>query len=443
LKSGRLSPEATRALDRPAIEAIQAEKLRAMMAEIGGKNAFYREKLKRARIEPNEVRSPADLRRLPFTTKSELAADQAAHPPYGRFHTYEPLRYCRLHQTSGTSGGRPLRWLDTPESWEWMLRLWEIIYHAAGLRPVDRFFFPFSFGPFLGFWAAFEGAARLGRLALAGGAMNGAARLKFMIDNEATVVACTPTYALHLIEAAEREGIDLAASAVRALIVAGEPGGSIPETRARIESGWGARVLDHTGMTEIGPLGFESIDSPGGVYLIESEAIVESIDPETGEPSGPGERGELIVTTLGRWGSPLLRYRTGDLVVLERPESGDWPFARMRGGILGRADDMVIVRGNNLYPSALEAILRRFPEILEYQAEVFARDGLNQLRLTVESSAPMGSNSNSLLERIASAVKEAFNFRPEVVLAGEGALPRFELKASRFRIHAECRQGGG
>ena len=227
-----------------------------------------------ANLDPTAVRCYADLRHLPFTTKAELLADQAEHPPYGTALTYPLERYRRFCQTSGTSG-RPLRWLDTTESWTWMLDNWAAIYRIAGVEPGERLFFPFSFGPFLGFWTAFDAASRYGCLCLPGGGMSSTARLRFLAENEAAVVLCTPTYALRLAEAAREEGVDLPASSVRALILAGEPGASIPATRGRIEAAWGARVFDHTGMTEVGPMAVECVANPGGLHVLETELVIE------------------------------------------------------------------------------------------------------------------------------------------------------------------------
>src|ERR1051326_8722789 len=228
--------------------------LRELLKQILPANRFYAAKF--AGTDPRRV----ELSQLPFTTKAELLADQQAHPPYGTALTFELSRYSRMHQTSGTTTGQPLRWLDTPESWGWMLGCWQRIFALVGLRRDDRLFFTFSFGPFLGFWTAFESAVRDRYFCLPGGGMSSSARLQFLLDHSATVVFCTPTYALHLAEVAARDGIDLAASPVRMLIVAGEPGGSIPETRARIEKPWGARVIDHSGMTEVGPVAVEPFD---------------------------------------------------------------------------------------------------------------------------------------------------------------------------------------
>lgn len=393
------------------------ERLRALLAEILPRNAFYARKL--AGLGTEEI---------PFTTKAELLADQQACPPYGSDLTYPRPRYCRLHQTSGTAG-RPLRWLDTAESWRWMLDCWETMFQIVGVRTDDRLFFPFSFGPFLGFWTAFEAAARRGCLCLPGGGMSSGARLRFLLDNEATVVLGTPTYALHLAEVAAAERIDLASSSVRLLILAGEPGANIPATRQRIETTWGARVIDHAGMTEIGPAAIECPANAGGLHILEDDFRPEVIDPMTGQPVSPGEMGELVLTNLGRWGSPLLRYRTGDLVRVDpRPCSCGRGFLRLEGGILGRTDDMIHVRGNNLHPSALEAVIRRFAEVAEYRVVVDRSGPLAELWIEVEPSGP----AVELAERVGRAIRDELLFRVEVTTVAPGTLPRFEMKAQRI-----------
>jgi phenylacetate-CoA ligase len=420
-------------LDRRALLELQRDRLRAQLAEILPRNAFYARKFAHAALTPRDIQTPADLARLPFTTKAELTADQAVHPPYGTVLTYEPERYCRLHQTSGTSTGQPLRWLDTPESWEWMLNCWKIKIRFMGLRPDDRLFFPFSFGPFLGFWTAFDAGVRAGYFCLPGGGMSSSARLRLMLDNRATVVLCTPTYALRLAEVAQEEGIDLTRSGVRIVIVAGEPGGSIPATRARIETAWGARVFDHYGLTEIGPLGIECQENPAGLHLLESECIAEVIDPETEQPVPPGRVGELVLTNLGRWGSPLLRYRTGDLVrVGSEPCPCGRGFIRLEGGILGRADDMIHLRGNNLYPSALEGILRRFVEVVEYRVEVDQTGSLPVVRIDLELASRAGEHVEAVVTRVDRTIRDELSFRAEVRAVPPGSLPRFEMKARRL-----------
>jgi phenylacetate-CoA ligase len=404
----------------------QLNALNALLAAMVPQNAFYRAKFG---ASPAAVRDSADFARLPLTTKAELVADQERSPPYGTLLTYPLDHYTRLHQTSGTHG-TPLRWLDTPESWNRLVDCWEKIFRIVGIGGQDRLLFAFSFGPFLGFWTAFEAAQRIGCLRLAAGGMSSGARLRLLLDNAATVLLCTPTYALHLAEVAQQQGVDLKQAAVRKLIVAGEAGGSIPATRARIEKAWNARLFDHHGMTEVGPMTIECPESPGGLHLLEDDYIAEVIDPATCAPAPPGTVGELIVTNLGRWGSPLIRYRTGDLVRIDPgPCSCGLPWLRFAGGILGRTDDMIAVRGNNLYPSALENVIRRFAEVAEYRVTVDASAALAELRIEIE---PTGAVSD-LASRVSDAIRAELLFRAEVVVVAPGTLPRYEMKANRVQ----------
>ncbi|MCI0683707.1 MAG: AMP-binding protein [Gemmataceae bacterium] len=409
---------------REAIATHQREALSRLLAEILPRHRFYAAKF-------GKVAPEIELNSLPFTTKAELLDDQQRSPPYGTLLTYPPLQYTRFNQTSGTHG-TPLRWLDTPASWQWMLDCWTQVFATAGVVAGDRLFFAFSFGPFLGFWTAFEAGTRLGCLCLPGGGLSSAARLRMLIDNRATVVLCTPTYALRLAQVAQEQGVDLRQSGVRKIIVAGEPGGSIPATRRRIEESWNARVFDHHGMTEVGPMTIECPEAPGGLHVLEGDYVIEVIDPATTQPLAPGQVGELVVTNLGRLGSPLIRYRTGDLVRVDpKPCLCGRTLVRLAGGILGRSDDMISIRGNNFYPSALENVLRRFAEVVEYRVMVEATSTLAELRIEVEptASAPAG-----LADTIAAAVRDELLFRADVTLVTPGSLPRYEMKAQRVHI---------
>src|SRR5688572_4475930 len=376
-------------LDRDALLAVQGRRLSELLTAIYARNAFYTRKLDEAGLQIDRLQFPRDLERLPLTTKAELNADQAANPPWGTALT-EPLeRYTRYCQTSSTTG-RPLRWIDTSESWQWMLECWKTVYRGARVRPGDRVFFPFSFGPFLGFWAGFEAGYQMGLHCIPGGGMPTHTRLAMIDAIQATVICCTPTYALRLAEIAAQDwpGGHLQKGPVRMLIVAGEPGGSIPATRRRIEESWGARVIDHHGLTEIGPVSFECWENPGGLHVNEDEFVCEVIDPSTGQPVPDGQSGELIVTNLGRVASPNIRYRTGDIVIRR---AGPCPcgrtWARLDGGILSRADDMVNIRGNNVYPSAIESVVRRFPEIAEFRSTVASNGAMRTLSIEVEPAS--------------------------------------------------------
>jgi phenylacetate-CoA ligase len=406
------------------IRALQLEKLQSGLHAVLQTNAFWRARL-------TDVRGWDDFERLPLTTKRELLADQDAHPPYGTNLTYPLDRYVRLHQTSGSSGSHPLRWLDTSESWEWWLRIWsDHVYPAAGVTAGDRLFFAFSFGPFIGFWTAFGGAERLGALAISGGAMTTEQRIRTVLELDATVLLSTPTYALRLAEVARGIGLDPSDSKVRVTIHAGEPGASIPATRAAIEAAYSARCFDHTGMTELGPTG-HSCTQRDGIHAVESEFIFEVLD-ERGSPAGEGE-GELVATNLGRWGMPLLRYRTGDRVVLSRePCSCGSPYMKLVGGIRGRMDDMFTVRGVNLYPSQVEDIIRRHGHVREFVIERRRVRQMDEVALLVEIEGPEDST-----ERLEADLRQALGVRLECRVVPAGTLPRSELKSKRIVLLEE------
>jgi phenylacetate-CoA ligase len=435
------APPGDRFPTRAEIEAAQLEQLRSLLAELFPANRFYTEKLQAAGVT-FDVASLADFReRFPFTTKAELVEDQMRHPPFGTNLTWPPERYTRFHQTSGTRGA-PLRWLDTPESWDWMVDNWMEVFRAAGVGAGDRVLFAFSFGPFIGFWLAFESAARLGCLCLPGGGLSTTARLRLMFETGATVLCCTPTYALHMAEVAAREGFDLRRARLRCLLVAGEPGGSVPAVRARLESGWpGARVFDHHGMTEVGPVTFECPRRPGVLHVLEPAFLAEVIEPGSHRAVAPGDIGELVLTPLGRTGSPLLRYRTGDLVRVEarhaQPDAPPCVCGRhaltFEGGILGRADDMLIVRGVNLHPTAVDDLVRRFAEVAEYQVCVDAACTLPEVTLTVEPTSEC-PDAQRLAARLANEFKDLFGLRVRVQTVSPGHLPRFEHKARRWTV---------
>ncbi len=416
---------------RSEIESSQLEQLRSLVVELIPANKFYTQKLQAAGVG-FDIASLADFSaRFPFTTKAELVSDQLANPPHGTNLTYPLNRYTRFHQTSGTSG-RPLRWLDTPESWDAMIESWSEIFLAAEVGAGDRVMFAFSFGPFLGFWLAFESAERLGCLCLPGGGLSSAARLRMMRDNNANVLCCTPTYALRLAEVAAEEKIETRSLGVKTIIVAGEPGGSIPATRAKLESLWpGARIFDHHGMTEVGPVTHECPKRPGVLHVIESAYFAEVIDPATGKPV---ESGELVLTTLNRTGSPLLRYRTGDLVK-RGVQNAECLCGRndlaLIGGILGRVDDMIIVRGVNVYPTAVEQIVRGFPEVTEYRAHITRKNSLTELQIEVEPAATCG-DVMMLTARIGQAFETLLALRVPVNAVAAGTLPRFEMKSKRW-----------
>ncbi len=400
--------------------ARQLERLNALLTEILPDNRFYAAKLGGLSLPLDW----SDFASLPFTTKAELVADQAAAPPLGTIATYPSERYLTYHQTSGTTG-RPLMILDTRESWDWWIECWQYVYRSAGVTDRDRLFLAFSFGPFIGFWAAHAAGLRLGAMGIPGGGLDSKARLRMLADTQATVLLSTPTYALRLAEVAREEGIDLAALKVHATIHAGEPGASIPAVRDRIQTAWGATCFDHSGATEVGAYGY-TCAAQTGLHIIESEFIVEILDPRTNQPVAPGTQGELVITNLGRAGWPVIRYRTGDLVLVSAGglacDCGR-TFQLLPGGLIGRADDLMVLRGINIYPSSIEAIVREF-DVEEFRIVRTRRQEMEELLVEVEAT-------DEVTGALADAFSERLAVRIPTRTVPAGTLPRFELKARR------------
>ncbi len=405
----------------------QLNRLREMLAPILETNEFYQQKLSEVGItKPNDIRTLSDYQQLPFTTKDELSADQVSQPPYGTNLTFPLDQYTCIHQTSGTTGS-PLRWLDTRESWDWWGKCWRDIYACAGVTSADRLLIAFSFGPFIGFWSAYHGAQQLGALSIANGGLTSEQRIRAIISNDVTVVVCTPTYALRLAEVAEQNGIDLSKeSKVKVTVHAGEPGASLPATKQRIEDRWGARAYDHAGATEVGAWGV-MCRPQAGVHLNEDEFICEVIDTDTGQLS---DEGELVITNLGRIGMPVIRYRTGDYVKLKSTqcECGSKHHI-LDGGVIGRIDDAIIIRGLNVYPATIENIILKFPDVKEFAVRVYRTETLDELEIQIETT---NSNPNDTATAVTSALRDTLGLRTIVKVVRLGSLPRFELKSRRF-----------
>jgi len=302
--------------------------------------------------------------------------------------------------------------------------------------PGDRVMLAFSFGPFIGFWAAQEAVQQHGAMVLPGGGMTSLQRLAMMRDLRATVLVCTPSYALHLAKVAHSEGIDPARDLqVRKTIHAGEPGAGIPATRERIESLWGAQCFDHPGASEIGAWGF-SCSARRGVHVNEAEFIPEVIDPDTEAPVKPGETGELIMTNLGRSGFPVVRYRSGDIVrpLARHTCSCGRTSLLLEGGILGRKDDMVTIRGVNVFPSAFLALFNEVPNIGEHRLTAYQEGHMDQLHVEYEELGPQDRRAD-----LVALIREKLGIRISIESHAPGTLPRWEAKAKRF--HDRRRDG--
>lgn len=416
-----------------AIEALQIEKFRSMFKKIYGHNRFYTEKFDSAGIDHEAIQNVNDMAQIPLTNKEELIKAQQYNPPFGSNATFPESAYSRFHQTSGTTG-KPLRVLDTPESWEWWGRCWGFVLTGAGLTENDRLFVPFSFGPFIGFWAALEGARIINTMMIPGGGRDSLERLHLMKELGVTAICCTPTYALRLAEVAQEAEFDLNEIPLRISILSGEPGANVPATKTRVESVWNFKSYDHAGASEVGAHSFECEIQPNGTHVNESEFIVEVLNPDTLEPVSEGEQGELIITNLGRIGFPVIRYRTGDLVRLNHePCKCGRTFPRFEGGVLGRVDDMVVVRGINVFPSAIENLIRRSDEVEEFRITVSTVKQMGHL--SIELDLKKYADPENAKKDVYQQIRNELSLSSEIKVVPHGSLPRFEMKARRFHVN--------
>lgn len=420
----------TWAWDESRIRQWQLEHLNHQFACILPENRFYKEKLQATQLE---LKSLEELQDLPFTTKSELVESAANEKnSLSAHHTFPQEAYSRLHRTSGTTGS-PLMLLDTEEDWQRWSWTWQHVLEAAEIGTQDRVFLAFSFGPFIGFWSAHQACIDRGAMVIPGGGLSSLARLEFMKQSQANVMCCTPSYALHLADVATKEKFDLNELCIEKLIVAGEAGGSVPSLRSQLESLWGAQVIDHSGATEVGPWGFGWPDQPG-LHIIETSFIAELLPIEAHELEASSHADdqnepfrELVLTSLGRVGAPVIRYRTGDVVIAERGTER-CGFLWLPRGVVGRTDDMVPVRGINVFPSSIDAVVRQLKDVVEYQVHVTSDKSLTELSLVVECT----EETRAELEK---RLNIQLGLRIPVSIAAPNSLPRTELKARRWIRH--------
>ncbi|MFP5353393.1 MAG: phenylacetate--CoA ligase family protein [Actinomycetota bacterium] len=434
-------------MSRADLDALQVRKLKNLIEWASAQVPYHSKRLSDAGVTADSINSLDDLRRIPFMTREEWMQGQLEHPPYGPILAAPEDAAIRYHLTSGTTGKTPIRVLDSMKDWEWIAEMWCYGFWGFGVRPRDRVFFAFSYGTFVGFWGAHYACEKIGCLVLPGGNMTTEARVNQILDMKATVVCSTPTYALRMAQEARAMGIDLANGPVERLILSGEPAGSIPATKKLIEELWGAKAGDTAGMTELGTIMmFECSSQPGGAHIIEDHYIEEVIDPVGEEPVGYGERGERVVTSFGRGFIPVIRYRTRDFVV--KVPGSDCSCGRTfdiyDGGIRGRVDDMKLVRGTNVYPRAVEAIVREFEAVDEFQIHLYTADGIrDEIEVLVE--IPDGSvDAETLCSDLGKQLAEAHEgLRFGVRQVELESLPRFELKAKRVLDEREIVGGQG
>ncbi len=414
--------------DRIALEARQLDRLNHLLAEVRPQNAFYEKKFENL---PRRLESLDQWQSFPMTTKAELSS-QANPTGLAPHHTFPFKNYLHFHRTSGSTG-KPLVILDRAEDWSWWIKTWQFVLDAANIESGTTVLMAFSFGPFIGFWSAYDACLARRCRVVPGGGLSTAARIDLIQSAGCSVLFSTPSYSLHLADEAAKRGILASQLGIQKIFVAGEPGGSIPSIRQRIENVYQAEVFDHVGATEVGPWGMGTPDGKA-IHVIEEEFIAEYIPCESIDESqsiaGHDDRGatrpvELVLTCLGRFGAPALRYRTGDIVLPNFDHDDANGFVRLEGGVIGRTDQMLTIRAVNVFPSSVDAILHSIPEVAEFRL-IASRDGsMDQLTIEVEDRLHQP-------KRIADIMDRRLGLRVEIIDVEAGSLPRSIDKAKRF-----------
>ena len=431
MASRYLEPRLERA-SRADMTGRQLRRLREQVAHAARHSPFYRRKLRGLRPDPAKLRTLDDLRRLPFTTKDELKDNQAAHPPWGDVLAVPLAEVLRVHLTSATTG-RPLAFLDTAADWYGFYHSYARSLHAFGVRKTDMVMAAFSYGPWIGYWSGFHAAQDLGCLVYPVGGLSTEQRLDALLTYPITVLGCTPSYALFLAEAAAKKGVDLAKDTkLRITWHTGEPGASIPATKAKIETAFGARAYDLPGLTEIAAWGFEC-DARAGLTHVHEDYVYPEVLDEQDRPVKPGERGELVFTSLYRKAMPLLRYRTRDVVQLaDRRCPCGRTLVAFEGGVLARLDDMKKVRGIIVYPRRIEELVRPHRDVDEFQMVFRRRDGLDDILVRLDPSPTLALDERARLgEALAKDLQLGLGIRVSVEVGEPGSLPRWDHKARR------------
>ncbi|MBN1385163.1 MAG: phenylacetate--CoA ligase family protein [Elusimicrobia bacterium] len=391
-------------------------------------NKFYIEKYKKlnlAKILP--INSPEKLQKLPFTNKEEFVTDQEKHPPYGTNLTFSLDNYVHYHQTSG-SLQKPLVWLNTDNAWNRIIGDWKSFFKEAGLTKRDIMFVASSYGPFIGFRSAHAAAEDTGCLVIPGTLQNSLQRIKNILKLKATVLASTPSYALKLANIARDNNLDIRNSDVRIIIQTGEVGAGVVSTKKKIEEVWGAKCFDIYGLTESGGMVGYECRMRDGFHFNEGQFIIEIIDPETGKPSS--EEGEVVITNVNSIDNPVIRYRTGDMVRLQKkPCKCGIKYKKTLRGILRRKDDVITIRGVNIPLYDIENLLRSFNEIKEYEIKIYKKQELEELEFNISIEK---NYKEDIKEKLKHSIKEAFNIRVNINLKGDDYFPSEKLKVKRI-----------
>lgn len=443
MKDGRYWNPLLETMPQEKLRELQFKKFKKILQWAYEHSPFYRRLYQGVGLEPGDIRAFEDIRKVPKIDKGMLREVQQREPfPYGDILAVPLEEIVVFRQTSGTTG-TPVYQGDTWQDWEWWSECWSYILWAQGYRPRDRVFLPFGYNVFVAFWAAHYAAEKIGCEVVPGGVLDTQARILKMRELRCTAFMATPTYVLGMAETAKKMGIDPKGLGIRRITCAGEPGASIPSTKRRMEEAWGCPVYDHAGATEIGAWSFECEAQPGGMHVNEAFFLVEIEDPETGEiVEEPGREGKMIITALDREGKPCIRFDSKDVIRWADHQCDCGRTWRIiDGGVIGRADDITKVKGVLLAPSAIEEVVRGFPELSdEYEVIVSKKGDLDDIMLKVELKPEYESKKDDVIARLKDELRVKTNLGYRIEVHPYGSLPRYDVKAKRFK---DLRKRGG
>ena len=425
-------------MPREQLRALQLKKFKRILQWAYEHSKFHRQLYTEAGMEPGDIKTFEDIAQVPQVEKAMMRDIQRKDPfPYGDALCVPLEKVTEFHQTSGTTG-QPVYQPDTWQDWEWWSEAWSYIMYAQGFRNTDRIFIPFGYNIFVAYWAGHYAGEKMGCEVVPGGVLDTKARLLKMQELKATAMMATPTYVLGMADVARRDlGLDPAKDLnISKILCAGEPGASIPSTKKRMEEAWGAKVYDHVGATEIGAWGYECTAQPGGLHVNEALFLVEIEDIETGEIiTEPGRRGKLIMTAFDREAQPCVRFDSKDIAEwAAEPCPCGRTFRWIKGGVVGRADDITKVKGVLLAPSAIEEVVRSFPELSdEFEVIVTKKGDVDDITLKVELVPEAVGQREEVEARLVDQLRLKTNLRYNLEFHEYNTLPRYQVKARRFK----------
>ncbi|MDP6593532.1 MAG: phenylacetate--CoA ligase family protein [Candidatus Marinimicrobia bacterium] len=429
----------------PVLETYPLEKTRVLQLKKFNKifqwaydnSKFHRKLYHEAGVRPDDIRTLEDIQTIPKVDKSAMQDIQRKDPfPYGDALCVPLEEVTEYRQTSGTTG-QPVYQPDTWQDWEWWSESWAYLLWAQGYRPNDRVFIPFGYNIFVAFWAGHYGAEKIGCEVVPGGVLDTRARILKIQELNATAMMGTPTYILGMADTAVNEmNLDPSQLTINKITCAGEPGASIPSTKRRIEEAWGAKVYDHAGATEIGAWSYECLEQPGGMHVNEALFLVEIEDIETGEIiEKPGRRGKMIITAFDRQAQPCIRFDSKDIIEWASDLcSCGRTFRLIKDGVVGRADDITKVKGVLFTPSAVEDVVRGLDGLgNEYELQIDTVDSHEQITLQVELMPGTETRKETIEAELSDQLRLKTNLRYDLKFRKYGELPRYQVKANRFR----------